>query len=60
MSDQPEFIANDGSDGERAKQSFDTTAHAGLRDELNELLDVVGPGPLGEERLHALTRMRAQ
>ncbi len=49
MSDQPEFIANNGlSDTEMANQKFHATAHAGLRDELNELLDVVGPGQLGE------------
>jgi type II secretory ATPase GspE/PulE/Tfp pilus assembly ATPase PilB-like protein len=49
MSDQPEFIANnERSEGEGVKHRFHSSAHAGLRDELNELLDVVGPGQLGE------------
>ena len=49
MSDQPEFVANNGrSDDDGSNHMFHPTAHAGLRDELNELLDVVGPGQLGE------------
>ncbi|MEQ1826481.1 MAG: GspE/PulE family protein [Pirellula sp.] len=49
MSDQPEFVANNGrSDDEASNHGSHPTAHAGLRDELNELLDVVGPGQLGE------------
>ncbi len=49
MSDQPELVANNGrSDDDGSNHGFHPTAHAGLRDELNELLDVVGPGQLGE------------
>jgi type II secretory ATPase GspE/PulE/Tfp pilus assembly ATPase PilB-like protein len=49
MNDQPEFVANNGqNDDERSNLGLHPTAHAGLRDELNELLEVVGPGQLGE------------
>lgn len=49
MSDQPEFVPNNGnSDDEGPNPVFHPTAHTGIRDELNELLDVVGPGQLGE------------
>ena len=49
MSDQPKLVANDGrSNDEGSNDELHPTAHAGLRDELNELLDVVGPGQLGE------------
>lgn len=49
MSDQPKFVPLDGSsDDEGQNPVFHPTAHTGIRDELNELLDVVGPGQLGE------------
>lgn len=50
MSDQPEQATDDEArtEGQAPTVLPEPTAHAGLRDELMELLDVVGPGKLGD------------
>lgn len=60
MSDQPELFVNNGrSDDGGSNPGAHPTAHAGLRDELNELLDVVGPGQLGEVVLNRALSLNA-